>query len=309
VTGAGDTVINGDISSGSVNDLTATDVFTNVAEADGYTLAYELIPNGSVTGAAFPYTVNNTAAIGAFDRVAYYLELDGVWVYASMDAFTANVNQIGIPYGSTLFKWQQKVNNLNVFASAGSGITTGTGLATGNIEIWPSDYNASNAISIPNASGSTYDFGDGGSNGTAQGYGSFQVHNHDLDGAGPGTAGQTLFAYNTWRGGGDLGIGNKPSGNPDWTFSNNYASYAWRRLVVLVRETAADTSVRKEGSGTLTLSAANRLVAGPAVEVAAGATLSTWRRDMAWKMVRSDMVSLLDRLVAGSAQRFSARRH
>nr|HPM81869.1 autotransporter-associated beta strand repeat-containing protein [Candidatus Anammoximicrobium sp.] len=138
VTGAGDTVINGDISSGSVNDLTATDVFTNVAEADGYTLAYELIPNGSVTGAAFPYTVNNTAAIGAFDRVAYYLELDGVWVYASMDAFTANVNQIGIPYGSTLFKWQQKVNNLNVFASAGSGITTGTGLATGNIEIWPS---------------------------------------------------------------------------------------------------------------------------------------------------------------------------
>ncbi|HPM85164.1 MAG TPA: autotransporter-associated beta strand repeat-containing protein, partial [Candidatus Anammoximicrobium sp.] len=121
----------------------------------------------------------------------------------------------------------------------------------------PSDYNASNAISIPNASGSTYDFGDGGSNGTAQGYGSFQVHNHDLDGAGPGTAGQTLFAYNTWRGGGDLGIGNKPSGNPDWTFSNNYASYAWRRLVVLVRETAADTSVRKEGSGTLTLSGDN----------------------------------------------------
>ena len=271
VTGAGDTVLNGDISSGSVNDLTATDVFTNVPEADGYTLAYELIPNGGVTGASFPYTVNNTAAIGAFDRVAYYLELDGVWVYASMDAFTANVNQIGIPYGSTLFKWQQKVNNLNVFASAGSGISSGTGLATGNLEIWPSNYGGGNDLSIPNASGSTFDFGDGGA-GTSVGYGSLQVHNYDLDGAGPGTVGQTLLAYNDWRNSADLGIGNRPTADPDWTFADNYASYTWRRLAVLVRETGADTSLTKEGFGVLTLSGDNSY--GGATMIAEGTLIA-----------------------------------
>ena len=272
--GAGDTVINGVISgighsiggAPPENALTQTQVFDRVSEANGYILAYELVPNGSTTGASFPYTVNNTATVQPFDRVAYYMELgadsgSSTWVYASMDAFTTNLSQIGIPYGSTLFKFQQKVNNMNVLASAGSGITTGTGLATGNIEIWPSNYGANNDIGIPNASSGTYDFGDGGAN-TGEGYGSFQVHNYDLDGAGPGTAGQTLFAYNTWRGGGDLGIGNKPTGNPDWTFSNNYTSYAWRRLAILVHEVAprlldCDNSLLKTGSGTLILNGDN----------------------------------------------------
>jgi sialate O-acetylesterase len=56
-----------------------------------------------------------------------------------------------------------------------------------------------------------------------------QVHNHQ--------ARQTLFALNHWSEGqrADLGIGNQPAGNPDWTFAGNAGSYAAKRLRVLVR--------------------------------------------------------------------------
>jgi sialate O-acetylesterase len=56
-----------------------------------------------------------------------------------------------------------------------------------------------------------------------------QVHNHD--------AKQTLFALNHWREGqtADIGIGNQPTGNPDWTFAGNAGKWASKRLRVLVR--------------------------------------------------------------------------
>jgi sialate O-acetylesterase len=42
---------------------------------------------------------------------------------------------------------------------------------------------------------------------------------------------------NHWREGkgADLGIGNAPSGNADWTFAGNAGSYRSKRLRVLVR--------------------------------------------------------------------------
>jgi sialate O-acetylesterase len=56
-----------------------------------------------------------------------------------------------------------------------------------------------------------------------------QVHNHD--------AKQTLFALNHWSqgSGADLGIGNRATGNPDWTLAANAANWQTRRLRVLVR--------------------------------------------------------------------------
>ena len=56
-----------------------------------------------------------------------------------------------------------------------------------------------------------------------------QVHNFE--------AKQTLFAFNHWGAGTgcDLGIGNAPAGNTDWTFAKNGASYGSKRLRVLVR--------------------------------------------------------------------------
>jgi sialate O-acetylesterase len=56
-----------------------------------------------------------------------------------------------------------------------------------------------------------------------------QIHNP--------SARQTVLAINNWKAakGGDLGIGNQPKGNSDWTFAGNAGSWQNKRLRVLVR--------------------------------------------------------------------------
>ena len=236
------------------------DVFANVTEAnaDGYELVYTLpIPNMANfrNANAVPYSFDIGSTKGAhqkFDRIAYYMELDAgaglQWVYASMDAFTSQANQIGLPHNvNNPVIWQQIVNNMNVDSNA-AGIVTGTGIATGNVEFWSTNYNQSNAIGIPGANGGTFDFGDGGA-GVGTGHGSFQIHNHG--------AAQTLFGYSDWggnnaganselgigtntgtvvTGGGPVGVG----GNPDWTFADSAHLYSTKNLQVLVRPTALE---------------------------------------------------------------------
>jgi fibronectin-binding autotransporter adhesin len=287
VDGAGNTLINGDISGtgvtiGTAPAASASNVYGDVAEASRYTLALEHnnVPN-AVNGAnPFPYTVNNTGSLGAFDRVAYYVELNGSATYApvrefvfvSMNPFTANLSQIGVPT-TPAHIFQQLVANMNVVASASSGVTSGLGLTTGNIEIWNTNYGAPNAFGIPNALTSStpanvaYDWGDTQTAG-GLGYGSFQFHNHDLDGYGTGTAGEVLFAYNNWRSGtGDLGIGSNATAvanndGIDYTFADNLTSYTFKRMSILVREVnpsyrQTDNSLVKLGGGTLTLAGTN----------------------------------------------------
>ena len=223
------------------------DVQTNVPEvaAEGYVMVYSLdIPTqGEFRDAVpVPYSVDDSATAPAFDRIAYYLEVDDGtgprWVYASMDAFTTDAGAIGLPHNlSNPLVWQQGVSSLNVVSNV-AGIVNANGVSTGNIEFWPSNYSAPNTATVPNASADTLDFGDGGST-TAAGFGSFQIHNHDIDGNGPGVAGQTLLAYNRWGVGGgvddDLGIGTSPTGQPDYTFASNAGSYVVKTLQVLVR--------------------------------------------------------------------------
>src|SRR5688572_19576920 len=87
------------------------EIITNSnGEAANYNLVYHLpLP---VTSADWnqqsdiPYAVNNAAALGSasFSRVAYYVKLQSAvfgtqWVWVSMDAFTNNINLIGIPTG------------------------------------------------------------------------------------------------------------------------------------------------------------------------------------------------------------------
>lgn len=205
---------------------------TNENATNEYTIAYKLsIPvDVDYNGASPSYSVNNTANIpnGAFDRVGYCLELDTDWVWTSMDAFTTNAALTGVPVGTTVF--QQTVNNLDVNSNK-SGVVNGTSISTGNIEFWSSCYTQPNGISIPGASGSTYDFGDTRTTGSNC-YGSMQVHNYG--------AAQTIFAWNQWDEAGsgrntDLGIGNSNTGNPDWTFRNNAGTYTTRTLTVYVR--------------------------------------------------------------------------
>jgi sialate O-acetylesterase len=143
-----------------------------------------------------------------------------------MDAFTDALDKIGVPTVKSGAHFQQNVANMNVYSNV-KGIVTRTGLPGGNIEFWPNNYGPANSANVPNASAEVYDFGDEPTD-PVDGYGSMQVHNHD--------ARQTLFAVNHWAEGShaDLGIGNQPTGNPDWTFAGNAGSYQTKRLRVLV---------------------------------------------------------------------------
>ncbi|MFO1491094.1 MAG: hypothetical protein U1F87_09330 [Kiritimatiellia bacterium] len=79
---------------------------------------------------------------------------------------------------------------------------------------------------MPLASAADYDHGDAiATTGT---YGSMQIHNIAVP--------QTIFAYNRWGAATieDVGIGNAPGLNTDWTFSANALSWQFRRLLVLV---------------------------------------------------------------------------
>ncbi len=206
-------------------DVARADVFSNVPEAlaDEYQLVFTLpIQNMASYNLSepVPYTVDNSASIlGPFDRVAYYLELDDgsglEYAYASMDAFTTNVSHLGLPIASLGAFFQRNVSNLNVVSNS-SGVTTGTEITTGNVEFWSTNYAPDNSSGVPGASGSVYDYGDAPAG--SDNYGSFQIHNYG--------AGETIIAYNQWGGywptaNGDLGIGNAPTGNPDWTFAAN----------------------------------------------------------------------------------------
>ena len=228
----------------------ATGLLANVPEAAGYTLVYEFpipvnSPGWGSNLATNPYSINASSSIisGSFDRVAYYMELvkptgETQWVYASMSPFTASAARLGIPRNYVLRygAYDTAAPSNATIRSNVSGITTGDGINTVNLEFWPSNYGASNSHGIPGASAATFDFGDDGE-GTGAGHGSMQIHNYG--------AGQTLFAYNAWgsaQGPSALGIGNQPAGsgtNPDWTFNTaNISAYSVRTLQVLVRSLA-----------------------------------------------------------------------
>jgi sialate O-acetylesterase len=201
-----------------------------VPEAKDYQLVYDLDLNK--LGSELTYDADNHSKIQQpFDRIAYFMELEGAdkttqYLYVSMDAFTDALGKIGVPTAKSGARFQQNVANMSVYSNV-KGIVTGTGLKGGNIEFWPNNYGTVNSANVPNASGQVYDFGDEQAD-PEDGYGSMQVHNHD--------ARQTLFALNHWREGSraDLGIGNQPAENTDWTFAGNAGSYQMKRLRVLV---------------------------------------------------------------------------
>ncbi len=215
--------------------------YTNfVTEASDYTLVYSVdLPSfPSFASAGVAYSVTNAPYIGSFSRVAYYLELQKAgenlqYVWVSMDAFTNRADKLGIPTLAADAVFQRYVANMNVFCNV-PGVVTGTGIATGNIEFWPFNYANVNGKGVPGASEGTFDFGDRCD--FSSDYGSMQVHNYG--------AAQTLFALNHWNTGGplEIGIGNNPADNPDWTFSNNGTAYSVKTLQVLVKRNTGDTT-------------------------------------------------------------------
>ena len=219
----------------------------NIPEAMSYRMVYALTPPAVANygTVAVPYTTNNAASIatGSFTRIGYYLELQTgagslQYVYASFDAapFSTDASKLGVPTAASgeVYHYDAagllpgQVRSMNIVSNV-AGITTGTGITTGNVEFWPSNYTQANTYAVPGASATAYDFGDGPAAGNT-GHGTMQISNYG--------AGQVLFAYNHWNtatsGDAALGIGNQPVSDPDWTFATNVNGYTVKNLYVVV---------------------------------------------------------------------------
>jgi sialate O-acetylesterase len=209
--------------------LSATDPLAIIPDAVGFRQIYQA--DLAKVAKEVPYEVDNTKLFsGGIKRVAYLLELQAAdkpvqWVWTSMDAFTADVRQIGVPTFSSGAFFQQTVTNLLV-ASNVAGLPVGA-VGDGVIEFWSRDYGPNNATGIPGAT-DVFDFCDQPSANKGDGYGSMQIHNL--------SAKQTVWALNHWvvDNNADLGIGPSPSGG-DWAFAKNADSYVLKRLRVFVR--------------------------------------------------------------------------
>ena len=162
-----------------------------------------------------PYDIDETAAVGSFDRVAYRLLLDDEEVWVEMDAFTNDAAMLGVP---TDWVWDIAITNALVVSVSPNQSNVAVPTA-GNLELWSACYSEG-----PNG---VFDDDDTIGGGTDC-YGSMQVH----------VAMNTVLALNHWSQAGtlDVGIGEAPSGNPDWTFSGNAGSFLEKRLEVYVRE-------------------------------------------------------------------------
>ena len=205
-----------------------------VPEADGYTVIYQIdIPADADYSNALPgYLTDESENYHRFDKIAYYLELtdkDGSqkYVFASMKKFTDDLKKIAIPVVSTNAYYFNKIRGLTVRSNV-PGLHLCTDSDGGNIEFCSGNYQTANVSNIFGAVNDKYDFGDSGVGGQ-QGYGCMQVNNWQQK--------QTVFAINHWGIGGplDVGIGNSPEGNSDWTFRNNAHEYQNIRLTVMVK--------------------------------------------------------------------------
>ncbi|MBP5285568.1 MAG: hypothetical protein ILO34_05605 [Kiritimatiellae bacterium] len=207
------------------------------SEWSDYTLVYEFSPELWTPA----YTVDNTATVpSSFDRVAYYMEyrktpvspVEYVWVSFD-DISGGDTSKIGIPANGVVYR--QTLTDMNVYCNV-SGVTTGTGITTGNIEFWQYNYSANGGIGLGGDDGA-FDFddacGDGGS------HTSMQIHNYGAQ--------QTLFSYSgSGSGVGGIGIGNRPvaervNNDADWTFAQNANSFVHKKVQVLIRRTGDAT--------------------------------------------------------------------
>ncbi len=170
---------------------------------------------GKTGGAASAFT-------GSFDRVKIRLECNVSntfrWAEVEFDTWSGlTVQDLQVPdYGNSV-SHQRNVNNIKVSSNM-PGVNLGN-FALGRIEMWRNNYATSTSGLTPAGNGGDYDWDDQ-INVTTNGYGCFQVHNVTSGYA------QTILAWNHHQSGGqpDLGIGNAPSGHPDWTFNTSNGS-------------------------------------------------------------------------------------
>jgi len=117
------------------------------------------------------------------------------------------------------FALQRDVSNLSVDSNYQT-VSLGSGFS-GRLEIWPYNYAQTQQSSLVGGSSAIYDLNDTYTP-NDNGHGSFQVHNL--------TRSQTVFAWNMHRPGGppEIGFGNSPNGDPDWTSNSSLGSTGWK---------------------------------------------------------------------------------
>ncbi|MGN0847353.1 MAG: GDSL-type esterase/lipase family protein, partial [Kiritimatiellia bacterium] len=246
----------------------------NIPELGDYRLVNEFAFPGSgvsITANGADYTVDESRfGVEPFDRVAYYLELEGTngvtqWAWASMDAFTADASKLGLPTVQRDIFFQRYVENLTVRSGAeGAAPAAVAGsFARGNIEIWPCNYSEPAGLGVPGGSSGVFDFDDTPAyyDGLHAGHGCLQVHDY--------LNGRSVIAISCLNGTPALGIGSdtvrtSAGLHPDWTHHSNAAQFRARRFYVFVRPTAASTGAafdREPADATLDVGGRTSLTA------------------------------------------------
>lgn len=199
-----------------------------VTDGGGWMLMYEVI-NPTRNNNIINYSVNKLYTLGSTQpqRIAYYMQNGknpNNFAWASFNSWK-DITNYDVPTGdseSNVFINQRDINNLNVISNVdtifkgkenvidlGNSVKQISGLK-GRLEIWPSNYDPRKNTALSGGNDANYDTNDSGFN-ISIGYGSFQVN--DI------TNNQTIFAWNRHSDSRpDIGFGNNPSGNPDWTF-------------------------------------------------------------------------------------------
>ncbi|NIK55887.1 sialate O-acetylesterase [Kribbella shirazensis] len=242
------------------------------AAAAGFTpvLQLDLPERANYLNTTPPYSLDRTAEIGTgFDRVGYCLELNGPdgpqWVWTAMEPFSTDARRIGLPTrpGEIV---RQRVGDLDVSSNV-PGVTQGAG-QTGYLEMWPNQYARTASAQVANASAATFDADDSPT--TPLGYGSFQVS--QVGATRPSSVpAKPVFAINTFTQSAtsllSLGIGARPTADPDWTFAGNAAQYTQRRLTAYVRKSLVTLTespqdrqlVPRDATGRATVPIAGRM--------------------------------------------------
>src|ERR1700736_2584443 len=84
----------------------------NGVDGGGWKVDYQLhIPNSSAFGGGVPYDTDNSGsiAVGSYDRVAYVLQINGQFVFASFDAQSTDPTKLGVPTFPSGEIYQQNV--------------------------------------------------------------------------------------------------------------------------------------------------------------------------------------------------------
>jgi sialate O-acetylesterase len=213
------------------------DLFTQMLpeEAEKYQLLYALDPTNPRLHdkTKFVYKKDNSGSLrGPVKKVAYFLALKGKmgdvqYAFVSMDPFSQDLKELGVPVKSVGKIFQQKVTGVEVKSNVKT-LKTGMFDEGCNIEFWDCNYVAGNSTQVPNADDKTWDFGDSPNLEKSPGYGSMQIHNHEEK--------QSIICFNKFVSGRacDVGIGNSKGESRDWTLTSSAREYAGGELKVLI---------------------------------------------------------------------------